>query len=288
MCQSPSQLIWHCCSSCVYSTVTVETKILPPQLLGRLSFFISCGKCENVYFYTQHRAMTLSSLESIFLQTQTYVILEYLQSECSVLQCIEAAMLITAEQHRRFTKPSLEKDLLYRHSIFKRPQSFIDNPFKDLWLCSQVSAGLLWTAAPGFCRNTNIHSIEEIFCSFSFHHLISSGNFPLQLVPGDYHLALKPWCTSAHRTNETPELGDGQIAKWYLSSMALWQCFSLSVSFPTFLSCVKCPRGAPWDLEGREIFLDKGGELRTTQINNSLGAVETRGSLFARLRPNTA
>lgn len=28
--------------------------------------------------------------------------------------------------------------------------------------------------------------------SFSFYRLISSGNFPLQLVPGDYHLALKP------------------------------------------------------------------------------------------------
>lgn len=27
---------------------------------------------------------------------------------------------------------------------------------------------------------------------FSLYHLISSGNFPLQLVPGDYHLALKP------------------------------------------------------------------------------------------------
>lgn len=99
--------------------------------------------------------------------------------------------------------------------------------------------------------------------ALSLYHLISSGNFPLQLVPGDYHLALKPWCTSAHRTNETPELGDGQIAKWYLSSMALWLCFALPPPLWVVWSVTEEPSE---DWEGRELFLDKGRKLRTTQL----------------------
>lgn len=56
---------------------------------------------------------------------------------------MEPAALITAKQHRSITKPSLVKDLLFKERIFKGPEPFNANPFKDLWLCSQVSAAKL-------------------------------------------------------------------------------------------------------------------------------------------------
>lgn len=58
-------------------------------------------------------------------------------------QRMEPAALITAKQHRSITKPSLVKDLLFKERIFKGPEPFNANPFKDLWLCSQVSAAKL-------------------------------------------------------------------------------------------------------------------------------------------------
>lgn len=118
-----------------------------------------------------------------------------------------------------------------------------------------------------FARNTRIHSVEKDPppptppSPLSLYCLISSGDFPLQLVPRDYHLAPKPWCTSAHRTNEMPELEDGRIAKWYLSSMALWLCFTLP---PPFWVVCSVPEEPSEDREGRELFLDKGRKLRTT------------------------
>lgn len=39
---------------------------------------------------------------------------------------------------------------------------------------------------------TQSSTAQKRIPSFSLYRLISSGNFPLQLVPGDYHLALKP------------------------------------------------------------------------------------------------
>lgn len=183
----------------------------------------------------------------------------------SLLQHIEPATLITAEQRQKITKPSLVKDLLFKQSTFKRPQLFKANPLKDLWLRSQVSSGVLLNCCYSFLQKHKASQSRKGSPPFalSLYHLISSGNFPLQLVPGDYHLALKPWCTSAHRTNETPELGDGQIAKWYLSSMALWLCFALPPPLWVVWSVTEEPSE---DWEGRELFLDKGRKLRTTQL----------------------
>lgn len=56
---------------------------------------------------------------------------------------MEPAAPITAKQHRSITKPSLVKDLLFKERIFKGAEPFNANPFKDLWLCSQVSAAKL-------------------------------------------------------------------------------------------------------------------------------------------------
>lgn len=173
---------------------------------------------------------------------------------------MEPAAPITAKQHRSITKPSLVKDLLFKERIFKGPEPFNTNPFKDLWLCSQVSAAKLLLVSFAETQRSTVQKKDSPPLPYC---LISSGNFPLQLVPRDYHLAPKPWRTSAHRTNETPELGDGQIAKRYLSSMALWLCSSPP---PSPLSCVKCPWGAFWGLRGQWVFLDKGRKLRTTQL----------------------
>lgn len=172
-----------------------------------------------------------------------------------------AAVLITAEQHRRITILSKTSHSGRAHSKAPAIQSQpIQGPLAlQSRFCSKTA-----------CRGSLLQEHKDPQCRkrippppFSLYCLISSGNFPLQLVPWDYHLALKPWRTSAHRTNETPELGDGQIAKWYLSSTALWLCSSLP---PSPLSCVKCPWGAFWGLRGQWVFLDKGKKLRTTQL----------------------
>ena len=96
-------------------------------------------------------------------------------------------------------------------------------PFRDCWpFCccssSRVAVKLLLSALQ---KHKLWKAKKRIFLISSpppppkkaFYRLISSGNFPRRPVSGDYHLAPEPRCTSAHRTNETPELGDRQIAK---------------------------------------------------------------------------
>lgn len=86
----------------------------------------------------------------------------------------------------------------------------------------------------GFCQKKN----KKNACSpFSF---TSSGNVSMKRIPGGHYLALKPKHTSAQRISETPELRDGPIAKWYLSTMAFfffWLGFSIS-PFPIVNSII--------------------------------------------------
>lgn len=161
------------------------------------------------------------------------------------------------QRHRRITKPSLVKFLPFKQSTFKRPPPFKGSPFKALY--SQVSAGILLKCC---CAHTKIPNAEKRIFPFSLYCFISSGNFPLQLIPGDYHVALKPWCTSAHRTNETPEQGDGQTAKWYFFSWALWLCLLLA---PPFWIVWSVPEEPSEDPES-ELFLDKERKPGTTQL----------------------
>lgn len=79
----------------------------------------------------------------------------------------------------------------------------------------------------------------------------------LQLIPGE--IAPKPSCTLVHRANEMPELGYKQIAKWNLSSMAVWQCHTTPHPFWFVWSVMKGPSE---DWEDGRLLLDKGRKQR--------------------------
>lgn len=53
-----------------------------------------------------------------------------MQREPSLLQHIEPAVLITAEEDRRITKPSLVKDLLFKQSAFKKTPAIQSQPIQ--------------------------------------------------------------------------------------------------------------------------------------------------------------
>lgn len=80
----------------------------------------------------------------------------------------------------------------------------------------------------GFCKK------KDACSPFSF---TSSDNVSMQCVPGGHYLALKPQHTSLQRINEMPELRDGAIAKWCLSSMAFFFWLGFSLDLASFWNC---------------------------------------------------
>lgn len=82
---------------------------------------------------------------------------------------------------------------LTQAEYIQKTRPFKGKPFMAFWLCSQAFAGIL------LCRNSffsfvKAHSstMQKRISPLFPYCFISSGNFPFQLVPGDYHLALMP------------------------------------------------------------------------------------------------
>lgn len=96
-------------------------------------------------------------------------------------------VLITAEGQRGITKTSFQAEPPEKTSAIQR--QLIQGPLVVQSSFCRVTAKLLLSI---FAETQRITTQKRALPPLSLYCLISSGNFPLQLVPGDYHLALKP------------------------------------------------------------------------------------------------
>lgn len=188
-----------------------------------------------------------------------------------LLQHIKSAVLITAEVHRRITKPSLVKDLLFKRSTFKRPQPFKDNPLKDLWLCSQVSAGVLLNCWYCFLQKHKAPQRRKKDSPPSpFTILSPQVTFLCNLSLETITLPRSP---DAHQHTEQMRRQSWETGRLQSDTSQVWLCGYVSLSPPSFLSCVKCHWGALWGLRGQGAFPGQREETEnnTVVLNNGLG-----------------
>lgn len=129
---------------------------------------------------------------------------------------IKVAIVITAEEHMRITKPPLINDLLYKQSTVS-PQSFKARPLKDLRFCSQFSAGQLLKCA---VQKTTVLSPQVAFLR----------NSSLETIT-------LPWSSDAHRHTKQMRHHSWETGRLQSGTSQVWLCGN--VCLPLILELCK-------------------------------------------------
>lgn len=127
-------------------------------------------------------------------------------------------------EHRKITKPSLVKGLLFKQGTFKRPQTlFKVNLFKHLWLCSQVS---YWVKK----KNCQIYRAGKGFSPSSFMALYPQVTFFCNLSLETITLPRSP---DAHQHTEQMRRQSWETDRSQSDTFQVWLCGYVSL-FPHF------------------------------------------------------
>lgn len=167
---------------------------------------------------------------------------------------MEPAAPITAKQHRSITKPSLVKDLLFKERIFKGAEPFNANPFKDLWLCSQVSAAKLLLVSFAETQRSTVQKKDSP--PFSLTVLSPQVTFLCSLSPETITLPRSP---DAHQHTEQMRRQSWETGRLQSDTSQVWLCGYVRLPPPLLWVVWGVPEELSEDWEGSGFSWTKGG-----------------------------
>lgn len=175
-----------------------------------------------------------------------------------LLQQIKPAMLITVEKHRRITKPSLVKDLLFKQGTFKRPSRSKATHSRTSGFAVKFLQGYCWTVATVFffLQKHKDPQCRKGFPPSPFTVLSPQVTF---LCNSSLETITLPWSPDAHQHTEQMRRQSWETGRLQSDTSQVWLCGYVSLS-PLLSELCEVPLRSPRRTEGAGSFSwTKGG-----------------------------